>query len=96
MKPILPKIPEKSLDSLDLSLFVGEDSWSIFSVMKLNYGFLSKPVEYWPKVAGYLEAKLVINKLSVVNDAAERGVKFAYDYIGSSKKGDNYQNILHC
>ena len=64
--------------------------------MKLNYGFLSKPVEYWPKVAGYLEAKLIINKLSVVNDAAERGVKFAYDYISSSKKGDNYQNILHC
>ena len=40
--------------------------------MKLNYGFLSKPVEYWPKVAGYLEAKLIINKLSVVNDAAKR------------------------
>ena len=28
-KPILPKIPEKSVDILDLSLFVGEDSWSI-------------------------------------------------------------------
>ena len=83
----------KSVDSLDLSLFVVEDSWSIFSIMKLNYGFLSKPVEYWPKVVSYLEAKLVINKLSVVNDAAERGVKFAYDYIGSSKMGDNYQNI---
>ena len=64
--------------------------------MKLNYGFLSKPVEYWPKVAGYLEAKLVINKLSVVNDAAERGVKFAYDYTGTLKKEDSYQNILHC
>ena len=93
-KPILPKIPEKSVDSLDLSLFVGEDSWSIFSIMKLNYGFLSKPVEYWPKDAGYLEAKLIINNLSVVNDGAERGVKLAYDYIGSSKKEDNFQNIL--
>ena len=93
-KPILPKIPKKSVDSLDLSLFVGEDSWSIFSVMKLNYGFLSKPVEYWPKDAGYLEAKLIINNLSVVNDGAERGVKLAYDYIGSSKKEDNFQNIL--
>ena len=78
----------------DLSLFVGEDSWSIFSVMKLNYGFLSKPVEYWPKDAGYLEAKLIINNLSVVNDGAERGVKLAYDFIGSSKKEDNFQNIL--
>ena len=93
-KPILPKIPKKSVDSLDLSLFVGEDSWSIFSVMKLNYGFLSKPVEYWPKDAGYLEAKLIINNLSVVNDGAERGVKLAYDFIDSSKKEDNFQNIL--
>ena len=63
VKPILPKIPEKSLDSLDLSLFVGEDSLSIFSNMKLNYGFLPKPVEYWPKDAGYLEAKLIINNI---------------------------------
>ena len=90
----LPKIPEKSVDSLDLSLFVGEDLWSIFSIMKLDYGYLSKPVEYWPKDAGYLEAKLIINNLSVVNDGAERGVKLAYDYIGSSKKEDNFQNIL--
>ena len=30
----------------------------------------------------------------MVNDGAERGVKLAYDYIGSSKKEDNFQNIL--
>ena len=93
-KPIFLKIPEKSVDSLDLSLFVSEDLWSIFSIMKLNYGSLSKPVEYCPKDADYLEAKLIINNLSVVNDGAERGVKLAYDYIGSSKKEDNFQNIL--
>ena len=52
-KPILPKIPEKSVDSLDLSLFVVGDLWSIFSIMKQNYRFFSKPVEYWPKDAGY-------------------------------------------
>ena len=62
--------------------------------MKLNYGLLSKPVEYWPKDSGYLEAKLIINNLSVVNDGAERGVKLAYDFFGSSKKEDNFQNIL--
>ena len=62
---ILPKIPEKSVDTLDLSLFVGEDSWSIFSIMKLNYRFLSKPVQNWPKDDGYLDAKLIINNISV-------------------------------
>ena len=93
-KPILPKIPEKSLDTLDLSLFVGEDSWSIFSIMKLNYGFLSKPVQDWPKDDGYLDAKLIINNLSVVNDGAERGVKLAYDFLDSSKKEENLQNVL--
>ena len=30
----------------------------------------------------------------MVNDGAERGVKLAYDFIGSPKKEDNFQNIL--
>ena len=49
------------------------------------------PEEYWPKDAGYLEAKIVINNLSVVNDGAERGGKLSYDYIGSSKKEDSFK-----
>ena len=48
----------------------------------------------WPKDDGYLDAKLIVNNLSVVNDGAERGVKLAYDYLDSSKKEENYQNIL--
>ena len=52
-KPILPKVLENLVDYLDLSLFIVEDSWSIFSIMKQNYGFFSKPVECWPKDAGY-------------------------------------------
>ena len=32
--------------------------------------------------------------LSVVNDGAERGVKLAYDFLDSSKKEENLQNVL--
>ena len=93
-KPDLPKIPEETLDDLDLSLFIGEDSWSIFNIMKLNYGFLFTPVKDWPLDDGYCHAKLIVNNLSVVNDGAERGVKLAHDFLDSSKKEDNLQNVL--
>ena len=33
------------MKDLDLSLFVGEDYWSLFKIMKIEEGFLYKPVE---------------------------------------------------
>ena len=93
-KPVFPKIPDKAIENLDLSLFIGEDSWTIFSLMKLDHGFLIKPIKDWPLDDGYCKAKQIINSLSVVNDGAERGVKLAYDFLDSSKKEENLQNVL--
>ena len=62
--------------------------------MKLNYGFLFKPVKDWPSDDGYCHAKLIVINLSVVNDGAERGVKLAHDFLDSSKKEENLQNVL--
>ena len=62
--------------------------------MKFNDGFLFKPVKDWPSDDGYCQAKLIVNNLSVVNDGAERGVKLAHDFLDSSKKKENLQNVL--
>ena len=86
--------PHRSCTRRATPSYWSERTYLAEEIMKLNCGSLSKPVEYWPKDAGYLEAKLIINNLSMVNDGAERGVKLAYDFIGSSKKEDNFQNIL--
>ena len=43
---------------------------------------------------GYKKAKLIVNSISVVNDAAERGVKLGYDFLGTAVKEERYQRVL--
>ena len=44
-KPCFPDIPESQ--DLDLSKYIGEDSWTFFDIIKLDIEFLSKPVQDW-------------------------------------------------
>ena len=93
-KPIFPDIPKDNVDSIDLSRFIGEDSWSIFMLMKLDCGFLDTPVEEWSSDDRYLQIRKIVCSFSVVNDAAERGVKLAYDFLDGAKSEENLQKIL--
>ena len=45
-----------------------------------------------PEVSIFFRAKK--DHLLVVNDAAERGVKLAYDFVDAAKSEGRYQNIL--
>ena len=93
-KPIFPKIPEDSVNNFDLAKFIGEDSWSIFELMKLDCEFLDRPVEVWSSDDNYLQIRKIVCCFSVVNDAAERGVKLAYDFLEGAKTEENLQKIL--
>ena len=44
------------------------------------------PVDEWCSNAGFQQGKSLISSVSVVNDAVERGVKLAYDFLGTDKK----------
>ena len=46
-KPQFPKITE-NIEGLELSDFIGEDSWRFFNLMNIGEGFLKTPVEQWP------------------------------------------------
>ena len=46
------------------------------------------------KNSAFIDAKLVIDHIKVVNDAAERGVKLAQDFQGAARKEKRYQNVL--
>jgi hypothetical protein len=67
-KPSFPKMPERSPVMLDT--FIGEDSWSFFSLLKLEDSFLSLPVGEWEMDKGYQKGKEIVCNLAVVNDAA--------------------------
>ena len=91
-KPQFPALPSQVEN--DLSIFVGTDSWMFFKILKLDESFLTLPVKDWESNSAYKEAEEVVSNLSVVNDAAERGVKLCHDFLHSSKKEGNLQNIL--
>ena len=91
-KPSLPKIDQ--MNSLELVNFIGQDSWKLFDLLKIGTTFLELPASEWSRDAEYLRAKEVIDTLNVVNDAAERGVKLANDYLGTTPVESRYSNIL--
>ena len=91
-KPAFPNIDPTS--ELKLENFIGQDSWKFFDLMKIGTTFLELPVSDWSSDAEYLRAKEAIDTLNVVNDAAERGVKLANDYLGTTPVESRYSNIL--
>ena len=80
-KPNLPSIPHQETD-LNLAQFAGTQSKTFFSLMKLDLNFLSIPSSLLASTPKYNSTKEVVDGIQVVNDAAERGVKLCYGYIG--------------
>ena len=91
-KPLFPKV---EADTPELSDFIGEDSWSLFNILKIGKQFLHEPVEGWGCNGEYKAALEIVENMLVVNDCAERGVKLAADFLPSAKKEDTLQNLLH-
>lgn len=54
---------------------------------------LTTPVSNWEQLKCYREVKSKVEKLTVTNDAAERGVKLAADKIGCAVIEQRLQNI---
>ena len=51
--------------------------WTAFQLLRLDSSFVSLPVAAWKTNIGYEQAKLVVLKLPVVNDAAETALPLA-------------------
>ena len=91
-KPTFPAVPREK--ETDLSKFLGQDSLMFFKILELDATFLGCPVQDWANHDGYQEAKEVVSKLCVVNDAAVGGVKLCHDFLHTAKKEKNLQQIL--
>ena len=90
-KPTFPPLPDKDDE---LTSFVGPDSWQFFRMLKIDKSFINTPVTDWNTNPAYKQAKSVVSNISVVNDAAERGVKLCHDFIDTAKSNDILNNIL--
>jgi len=63
-------------------------------VLNLDTSFLTEPSSSWKTLKSYRDAEKVVKSIAVTNDAAERGVKLAQDFLETSKSEASYQNIL--
>ena len=75
-------------------MFAGKDSINFFKLLKINVSFIRLPVDEWKYNDDFLAGKNIVHSLSVVNDAAERGVKLCSDYLEAAKIEKRFQNIL--
>ena len=90
-KPGLPPITPDSV----LEDFVNSESWLLFQMVKVQPTFLGLPVDQWENDTSFLQLRNIVTSLRVVNDAAERAVKFGADFTQVMTKDEgNRQNIL--
>ena len=88
-KPVLPKDiwPEEG-ERPSLSSFVGPSSWLLPHLLGLTneqMEGLRLEVYQWHLMSGFRRFSEFVNKIQVVNDAAERAVKLIQDFVGCSE-----------
>lgn len=66
--------------SKDLSSFVTAKTLNFFERLDIQTDFLKFDPETWIYRQDYLEALSICKNISVVNDAAERGIKLITEY----------------
>lgn len=66
--------------SNDLSAFVTSKTKNFFQRFNLPNEFIRYPPETWPQREDYQQALKIVEKIHVINDTAERGVKMMEDY----------------
>lgn len=79
----------------ELSDFITAKTVQFFDRFKISRAFLTKDPSKWHDDEDFLNAKKKLNKLKVVNDTAERGVKLMQDYNKNlTTKESEFQNLL--
>lgn len=87
----------------DVSQFLKQDlplelltpkSKNIFQRFQLSMEFLYQNPENWPNIESYTKAKNILHHLSVINDAAERGVKLMEDFNKKFTKNENQKQYV--
>ena len=66
-------------DSKGMEQLVTKNTRGFFSKLQLQYGFQLHNPSPWTSNAEYVQARVVVSKLAVVNDRAERAVALVKD-----------------
>ena len=61
-------------------------SWDFFTILRVEADWLTWPLNKWEESEDFRKARQFVTTVKVVNDAAERGIKLASDYVQSLTK----------
>jgi len=89
-----PHFPSSINLSTRLCDLVDNDSWFTIFRLQISSSFLELPVSEWDTNDAYQTSAENVKALNVVNDAAERGVKLATDFVSAARSDEHLQNIL--
>jgi hypothetical protein len=81
----LPEYPTMTEGS-ELWDFVQPHSWDFFTILRVEADWLTWPLDKWEESEDFRKARQFVTTVKVVNDAAERGIKLASDYVKSLTK----------
>lgn len=82
------------LQEWQLDHFINENTIRFFQRFNINTEFLSKDPSVWYSDENYCKARDMLQKLQVVNDHAERGVKLMKDFNFSLTKDEQEKQYL--
>ncbi|KAG0728177.1 hypothetical protein GWK47_033031 [Chionoecetes opilio] len=88
-----PKFPTITA-STRLSDLVEVDSWFTIYRLEIDDSFLQLPVAEWGMSAAYIASSENVASVSVINDAAARGVKLSSDFVDTARSDGHFQNVL--
>ncbi len=93
-KPSFPKARFQQNQDVSLPSLIGPNSWLMFELLGIQHEWLMLPSDDWDQNYEYKKMKDLVSSLSVVNDAAERGVKDVQDYANASRDGNYRERIV--
>ena len=89
-------VKESEVQSKYIFDFITKQSRKFFEAFQINEDFLNADPIEWEVNESYIEAKLRVRKMFVVNDVSERGVALASEYLSMTTNESDFQNLLQC
>ena len=74
--------------------FVQPHSWDFFMILRVEADWLTWPLDKWEESEDYRKARQFVTTVKVVNNAAERGIKLASDYVQSLTKDSDVREKI--
>lgn len=96
-KKIEKKFPPEKVNCLiseNIDFFINSDLKHFFERFKLKTDFLKLDPSHWHENDEYIKNKIIVSKLRVTNDVAERAVKIASEYVNKSTTSEEQRQYI--